>query len=235
MLYAHPMLAPPPLLVFDLDGTLADTAPDLIAALNRVLREEGLPQVPMETARDMVGFGGRALLQRGFAADGRSIEPARLERLFDRFLAHYEAHIADATHLYPGVVEALDAFGSAGWRFAVCTNKLEHTAIQLLTVLGIAGRFAAICGQNTFAAPKPDARALTGTIERAGGVVARTIMVGDSKTDIAAARAAGVPVIAVDFGYTDQPIATYAPDRIIGHFSELQDAVAALEAAGQDA
>jgi phosphoglycolate phosphatase len=223
---------PAPLLVFDLDGTLADTAPDLIAALNTVLQGEGLAPVPMEKARDVVGFGGRALIQRGFAAAGLTLAPDRLEELFILFLAHYEGHIADATRLYPGVVDALDRFEAAGWRFAVCTNKMEHSAVQLLTALHLADRFRAICGQNTFAAPKPDRRALLGTIARAGGTPARSIMVGDSKTDIAAAGAAGVRVIAVDFGYTDRPIETYAPDRIISHFDALWDAVAGLETDG---
>jgi phosphoglycolate phosphatase len=217
-----------PLLVFDLDGTLAETAGDLIATLNFILVREGLRKLPMKEARPMIGAGMRTLIKRGFSADGIALPDEKLEDLFLAFLAHYEDHIAEETRLYPGVVEALDRFEAAGWRFAVCTNKLEKTAIHLLNALGIASRFAAICGQNTFPVCKPDGDALKLTIERAGGEVTRAVMVGDSKTDIDTARNAGVPVVALTFGYTDQPIATYTPDRVIGHYDELWEAVTAV-------
>ena len=221
-----------PLLVFDLDGTLAETAPDLVDALNAVMTAEGLPHVTYETARRLVGFGGRALIRDGLAAAGAPApSDARLEAMFAAFLAHYEAHIADKSHLYAGVVAMLDRFETAGWRFAVCTNKFEHPAVHLLTTLGIAERFAAICGQNTFAVCKPAADALLATIARAGGNPETTVMIGDSRTDIETARNAGVPVVAVDFGYSDKPIADYAPDRIIGHFDALWDAVATVRGA----
>lgn len=221
-----------PLLVFDLDGTLAETAPDIVRALNATLTEAGVPTVSYDTARKLVGFGGRRLLRDAIRTAGLP-EPdeARLETLFSTFLAHYEAHLADGSHLYEGVGAALDRFATAGWRFAVCTNKYEHPAIRLLQALGIAARFEAICGQNTFAVCKPDADALLQTIARAGGDRDRSVMIGDSKTDIATARNAGVPVVAVDFGYSDAPIETYAPDRIISHFDELWDAVAAVRSA----
>jgi phosphoglycolate phosphatase len=219
---------PKPLLVFDLDGTLAETAGDLISTLNVILTHEGLRKLPVEEARPMIGAGMRTLIKRGFSADGVALSDARLEDLFLKFLAHYEDHIADETRLYPGVIEALDQFEAAGWGFAVCTNKLEQTSVRLLTALGVADRFAAICGQNTFAVCKPNGDALRLTIERAGGEVQRAIMVGDSKTDIDTARNAGIPVVAMTFGYTDAPVATYAPDRAIDHFNELWAAVAAL-------
>ena len=131
------------------------------------------------------------------------------------------------------MVEALDRFGAAGWEFAVCTNKVEHPSIRLLTELGVARRFRAICGQDTFrvdgkAIAKPDPRHILLTIEKAGGRPERAVMVGDSKFDIAAAQAASVPVVAVDFGYTDEPAATFSPDRVISHFDQLWDAVAGL-------
>jgi phosphoglycolate phosphatase len=218
-----------PLLVFDLDGTLAETAPDIVDALNIVLVGEGMPPVSYETARRLVGFGGRALIRDGLATGGvAAVSDAKIETMFNAFLAHYEAHIADKSHLYEGVEAALDRFADAGWHFAVCTNKFEHPAIQLLTRLGIASRFKAICGQNTFAVCKPAADALFGTIARAGGHPQATVMIGDSKTDIATARNANIPVVAVDFGYSDAPIADYAPDRIISHFDALWDAVAAV-------
>ncbi|MDB5648792.1 MAG: HAD-superfamily hydrolase, subfamily variant 1 [Hyphomicrobiales bacterium] len=224
-----------PLLVFDLDGTLAETAGDLVATLNVILAREGLAPVALADARKMVGAGARALIQRGFEAGGRSIEGAALENLFKDFLTYYEAHIADESTLFDGVVAALDRFEAAGWDFAVCTNKVEHPSVRLLEALGIRNRFRAICGQDTFtvdgvAISKPDPRALLMTIEKARGVPNCAIMVGDSRTDIDTAKAAGIPVVAVDFGYTDMPVAHFGPDSVIGHFDELWDAVAQLKA-----
>ncbi|MBV9634604.1 MAG: HAD hydrolase-like protein [Methylobacteriaceae bacterium] len=214
-----------PLIVFDLDGTLADTAGDLIATLNVILDREGIPPLPLAQARPMLGAGARALITRGLAAAGRTVSGERLERMFGEFLAHYEAHIADHSELFPGVASALERFAQAGFLLAVCTNKLEALSVQLLAALGVAGRFGAICGQDTFAVCKPDPSALHLTIERAGGGVSRTVMIGDSKTDIDTARAAFVPIVAVDFGYTDLHVSHYGPDRIISHFDEAWDAV----------
>ncbi len=221
-----------PLLVFDLDGTLVETAPDLAATLNMILVREGLPPVPYEAARKMIGGGARLMIERGLARGGARLSDERIDRLFEDFLAHYEAHIADASTLYPGVVAALDRFEEAGWRFAVCTNKIEQASVLLLKALGIADRFAVICGKETFPVSKPDHRALLMAIEKAGGTQENTVMVGDSKVDIETARNAGVPVIAVDFGYTDDPVATYMPNRVISHFDDLWDAVADIHGRG---
>ncbi len=221
-----------PLLVFDLDGTLAETAPDLVATLNMLLTREGFPPVPYATARSMVGGGARTLIERGLAHGGGSLPAARIDALFDEFLAHYDAHICDQTTLFPGVDAALDRFGAAGWGFAVCTNKVEHSSVLLLEALGIAGRFSAICGKNTFPMSKPDGRALLMTIGKAGGRNDRAIMVGDSKTDIETARNAKIPVVAVDFGYTDLPVDAYEPDRVISHFDDLWEATESLVKAG---
>ncbi len=222
------MTDPSPLVVFDLDGTLAETAGDLMGALNHVLSEDGLPPLPVAQARSLLGAGGRALIRRGFTSAGRPLDEGRLEDLFRQFLAFYEEHIADHSHLYPGVVEALDRLEAEGFAFAVCTNKMEGTATRLLGVLGVAGRFKAICGQDTFAVSKPQAGALLGTIDRAGGDPVRCVMVGDSRTDIETAKAARVPCVAVDFGYTDRPVGEFGPDRVIGHFDALADAVSSL-------
>jgi phosphoglycolate phosphatase len=216
----------PPLLIFDLDGTLAETAGDLIGTLNFVLGREGVAPLPLSEARFMLGAGAKALLERGFAAQKVSVAPAKLQQLYGDFLAHYEARIADESHLFPGVTEALDRFEAAGWAFAVCTNKVQGPARRLLAALGVADRFKAIVGQDTFAIPKPDPRILQATIDMAGGAAARSIMVGDSRTDIDTARALGIPVIAVDFGYTDVPVQDLDPDRVISHFDALWDAVA---------
>ncbi len=221
-------MAQSPLVVFDLDGTLAETAGDLMATLNVILARDDIAPLAIDQARVLLGAGARALIERGYASAGRSLEKPRLELLFRDFLAYYEAHLCDHSHLFPGVVEALDRLQEAGYDLAVCTNKIEATSVRLLRALGIAERFKAICGQDTFAMYKPDPRALLLTIERAGGSPEWSVMVGDSVTDIATAKAAEVPVVAVDFGYTDRPVAELGPDRVIAHFDELFEAVQSL-------
>ena len=223
------MIDAPPLLVFDLDGTLAETAGDLIGTLNFILGKEGIAPLPLSDARFMLGAGAKALIERGYAAQNVHLDPARLQRLFDDFLAHYEARIADESHLFPGVVAALDQFEAASWAFAVCTNKVEGPARKLLKALGVADRFRVIVGQDTFAIAKPDPRILEKTIDAAGGDPRRSIMVGDSRTDIDTARNLGIPVVAVDFGYTDIPVRDLRPDCAISHFDALWDAVRTLE------
>jgi len=220
-----------PTIVFDLDGTLADTAPDLIATLNGLLAREGLPLLAPRSARTLVGAGARALIERGFAAAGAPLASDRADRLVATFLERYAARIADETRLFPGAAAALARFGEAGYRLAVCTNKPEPLARLLLERLGVAAAFATICGRETFPTSKPDGRTLLATIDRAGGDPASAVMVGDSKTDIDTARSAGTWVAAVDFGYSDPPVASFAPDRLISHFDELWDAAATLLAA----
>ncbi|GLS43453.1 phosphoglycolate phosphatase [Methylobacterium brachythecii] len=218
----------PPIAVFDLDGTLADTAGDLIGTLNVILKREGLAALPLEQARDLLGAGARALITRGFSATGQVLEPDRLERLFQDFLDYYGAHLTDHSRLYPGVVAALDDLEAKGFRLAVCTNKVEGHAVDLLKALGLAPRFAAIVGKDTFAWSKPDPRHITLTVERAGGDPSRAVMVGDSRADVDAAKAAGIPVVGVSFGYTAVPMRDLAPDTLIDHFDELPAAIAAL-------
>jgi phosphoglycolate phosphatase len=220
-----------PTIVFDLDGTLVDTAPDLIATLNTILAREGLPPVAFEAARNMVGGGSRAMIERGLAAEGLTPVAADVERLCGQFIDHYAAHIADRSRPFPGVEAALDELVRRGCRLAVCTNKLEWLSLRLLAALGLADRFAAICGADTFGVQKPDAAILHGTVARAGGHSDAAIMVGDTITDIAVARAAGIAVIAVDFGYSDTPVAELAPDRIVSSFDRLAEVVFALLAA----
>ncbi|MFD2249917.1 phosphoglycolate phosphatase [Pseudochelatococcus lubricantis] len=220
-----------PIVVFDLDGTLADTAPDLIAALNATLQAEGLPPLVSERARRLLGSGTRSMVERGFREAGVFGSPADLlETRFQRFLGFYGRNLKRDTRLFPGVPEALDRFRAEGWLLAVCTNKAEDQARKLLDLLGIGDRFAAICGYDTFAYRKPDPRHLTLTIERAGADPRRALMVGDSRTDIATARAAGMPVIAVPFGYSDIPVAALSPDRLINDFGELWAAASELSA-----
>jgi phosphoglycolate phosphatase len=214
--------------VFDLDGTLVDTAPDLINALNVVLAREGLPPMPLASARNMIGGGARKLIERGLEAEGREVSLAELARLTDDFIDHYAEHIADDSRPFEGLEAALDELAGDGYRLAVCTNKLEWLSRRLLDRLSLSGRFAAICGADTFGVSKPDPAILRQTVARAGGALAETIMVGDAGTDVGVARRAGVPVIGVSFGYTEVPIADLKPDRVIHHMRELKRAVEGL-------
>jgi phosphoglycolate phosphatase len=214
--------------VFDLDGTLVDTAPDLIGALNFILGREGLPPVPLKSARTLIGAGARRLLERGLEVDGRHAGVDDINRLTDDFIEYYAAHIADASRPFDGLESALDDLAAKGYRFAVCTNKLEWLSKRLLDRLGLSARFAAICGADTFGISKPDPAILRQTVARAGGQLAGAIMVGDAGPDIGVARRAGIPVIGVEFGYTEVPIADLKPDRLIGHMSELPAAVETL-------
>ncbi len=217
-----------PTVVFDLDGTLAETAPDLVATLNVVLAREGLPGIPYEEARDLIGAGARALIERGLRLSAEEVSAARLERMFLEFLEHYAENICERTTLFPGVTEALDGLAARGYGLAVCTNKMEAHSLLLLEKLGISDRFAAICGRDTFPWFKPDPRHLTMTVERAGGDPARCILVGDSRTDVDTARAAGAGAVGVPFGYTDVPMAQLAPDRLVDHYDRLIEAVEEL-------
>lgn len=210
-----------PLIVFDLDGTLVDTAPDLVGALNFVLQREGLPLVPMASARTMIGAGARKLIERGLELDDRTMTARDIDRLTDDFITYYKAHIADASRPFDGLFAALDELEGRGFRFAVCTNKQEGLSKLLLDKLDMTGRFAAICGADTFGVSKPDPAILRQTISRAGGDVSASIMVGDSGPDAGVARRAGIPVIGVTFGYTEIPIADLKPDIVIGHMQEL--------------
>jgi phosphoglycolate phosphatase len=221
----------PATVVFDLDGTLVDTAPDLHAALNAILAREGLSPVAFDAARPMIGGGARTLMERGLAARGRVLATAEVDKLYADFVAHYAGHIADRSRPFPGVETALDALAERGYRLVVCTNKLEWLSVRLLDLLGLKPRFAAICGQDTFGVQKPDPTMLLKTIEAGGGTPDRAVMVGDSLTDIATARAAGIPVVAVEFGYTEAPVATFSPDRVISHYDQLIETIGELAAA----
>jgi phosphoglycolate phosphatase len=215
----------PPIVVFDLDGTLAETAPDIMRVLNVILVREGLPALPLERARELVGAGARALISRGFTVSGRPLDEATLERLFEDFLLIYAEDVASDSHLFDGVLDALETLAGEGYLLAVCTNKpILHTRL-ILDHFKIAQRFAAVAGRDSFPFHKPDPRHLTLTIEAAGGDPARAVMIGDSRTDIATAKAAGIPTICVPFGYTDVAIETLEPDLVIQHFDALPAAV----------
>ncbi|MCP4382270.1 MAG: HAD-IA family hydrolase, partial [Hyphomicrobiales bacterium] len=191
-----------PTLVLDLDGTLVDTARDLTATLNAILANEDLAPIAHGKARAMVGHGARAMLESALRDQRQVPESDYLDRLLNDFIAHYADHLADRSQPFPGATKALDRFADAQWRLGVCTNKLEGLSVSLLERLELAAHFAAIAGQDTFTTRKPDPGHLLQTIEQAGGEHERAVMVGDSEVDVATARAAGVPVIAVSFGYS---------------------------------
>ena len=215
-------------IVFDLDGTLVDTAPDLISTLNLVLAGGGLPPVAYDDARRMIGGGPRRMVERALIAAGRNVSTAERDRMFRIFIDHYSAHIADRSRPFPHLESVLQRLAGEGYRLAVCTNKLEWLSLRLLDTLNLSRFFAAICGQDTFGIQKPDPQMLRLTIRRAGGEVRRTIMVGDSMIDVRTARAANVPVIAVAFGYSEVAPETLNADRLVTSFIELPHAIAAV-------
>jgi phosphoglycolate phosphatase len=219
---------PGPTIVFDLDGTLIDTAPDLVATLNVILTREGLSPLAYDLARNLVGGGAKAMIARGLEAGGRPCPPSRLEELFADFIEHYSEHLTERSQPFPGVTDALDALSGRGYQFAVCTNKIERLSTNLLKHHDLAGRFAAICGPDTFGIEKPDPEILRRTVTKAGGTLEQAIMIGDSIIDIHTARAAGIPVIAVDFGYSERPVTDFEPDRTISSFAQLPMSVAAV-------
>jgi phosphoglycolate phosphatase len=177
----------------------------------------------------MIGDGAKKLLERSILAHQAELPPDELESLYRDYLDYYSEHIADRSRPFPGLVDALDALAARGARLAVCTNKLEWLSVKLLDALGLNQRFAAICGQDTFGVAKPNPEVLVRTIEAAGGDPSHAIMVGDSITDIATARAAGIPVVAVDFGYTRTPVSQLGPDIVISHYDGLLAAIDTLQ------
>lgn len=217
-----------PTLVFDLDGTLAETGLDLVETLNLVLAEIGVAPIGFLKARAMIGHGGRAMIRQGLENQHVVFDDAMLDTLFARFMEIYAVNLCVKTHLYPQAKDVLQQLHNKGYRMAVCTNKIEKHSVSLLEQLGIASYFSAICGRDTFAFYKPDARHLIETIKQAGGQPHKAIMIGDSITDLDTARNAGLPSIGVTFGYTTTPMAELKPDRLIEHYRELSAAIDSL-------
>ena len=209
--------------VFDLDGTLVDTAPDLMAATNHVLSLLRRRPITMAEVRSFVGRGARILIERGVAATGDAIDEASLSYYHAEFLRHYEGHTADRSEIFPGVVALLTRLADSGIKAGVCTNKPEGLSRQLLDALDLSRLVGAIIGPDTIGIGKPDAAPYLETVKRLGVPAKNSILVGDSETDILTARAANVPVIAVTFGYTPKPVAEYGPDHLISHFDEVWD------------
>jgi len=214
-------------IAFDLDGTLVDTAPDLIGALNAVLAEEALPPLPVAAARNLVGRGARALIERGFSQAGQVLEPDQAPPLVERFIAAYLGRIAQESAPFEGLEAALDLLSAAKAHLAVCTNKRTDLALALLDALDLTGRFEAVIGSD-LAAQKPDPSLLYLAIERAGGTPGRALFVGDSVVDLATARAAKVPIVGVSFGYNEEPLQAADFDALIHSFTALPDVAARI-------
>lgn len=206
---------------FDLDGTLADTAPDLIGAVNAVLAAEGLPGLDALRDRAVAGRGGRAMLRLALERVGHPAAETTIERLLPAFLESYAARIAAETRVFPGALDALDALAAKGWRLAICTSKPQALALRLLDALGETGRFAAILGADAAPAAKPDPAHLAAVAARAGGALSATVMIGDTATDVETARRAGAPCVLVRFGYSDRPVDSLGADATIADYREL--------------
>jgi phosphoglycolate phosphatase len=212
-------------IVFDLDGTLVDTAADLTNALNHVLTRRGHAAVPAATVRSAVGHGIRVMIEETLRRLGTCDD---VDELVAEFLVHYKANIARQSRPFPGSVPALERLTNQGARLAVCTNKRESLSRLLLQELDLERYFSAIAGRDTFAVAKPDPGHLTGVIDLAGGDVTRALMVGDSDIDVQTAKAARVPIILVSFGYGPTPRGTVEPEATIDHFDQLEVCAATL-------
>lgn len=229
-------------IAFDLDGTLVETAPDLIGTLNRMLAARGgaqlpvamrgQPLIPVSAARHLVGHGALALLRHGFEEAGAGWDEAEAPALLETFLADYRAHIADESRAYPGLVPALEALSARGAILCVATNKPTDLSDALLAALDLTRHFAAVAGADSVSARKPDGAHIREAVLRAGGDPDRALMVGDSATDTVAARHAGVPCIVVSFGYTEIAPADLGGQALIDRFDQLETAVDTLTGTG---
>ena len=212
-------------IVFDLDGTLVDTALDLTNALNDVLIRRGHEPVPIEAIRGCVGHGARVMIEQALARIGADGD---VDRMLAEFLANYETNIARESRPYPGALAALDRLVRLGARLAICTNKRESLSRLLLQKLEIEHYFTALAGRHTFPVAKPHPGHLTGVIALAGGDPSRSVMVGDSDIDLNTAKAAAVPAILVSFGYGASPLHGFASEAVIDHFDALDGHAARL-------
>jgi phosphoglycolate phosphatase len=216
----------PAAVVFDLDGTLVDTAPDLTAALNHVMALEGHSPVPQNAVQDMIGSGARALIEQGLRWHGQAPEPDRVQARLADFLRYYANNICEGSRPYPGVTQRLEAYRMRGIRLGICTNKPVAMSVALIEALGLSPFFMANLGADSLDVRKPDPRHLLETIARIDGAPQSTVMVGDSMTDVNTARNAGVPIVAVSFGYTTIAATEFGADALIDHFDALDDALA---------
>jgi phosphoglycolate phosphatase len=213
--------------IFDLDGTLVDTAPDLWRATNQCLGLRGRREVTLAEVRAFVGHGARKLIARGLAATGEVLGNEDVETLYGEFVAYYGDNIAIGSIPFPGCLALLDRLKAEGVSLGICTNKLEGLSTKLIEALGMSGYFGAIIGPDTIGIAKPDPAPYREALKRMKSETARSLLVGDSETDVLTARAAGVPVIGVTFGYTALPIETYGPDALVQNFAQAYDPIMA--------
>ena len=211
----------PPIAVFDLDGTLVHTAPDLVASINHALIAQGYTAADYTELAPFAGTGGRGMLKRYCSLRSVTFSELEIGNIISSFLAHYEAEMPGNSMIYEGAIECVLLLKAAGFKTAICTNKPQRLADLLLQKLEISKHFDAICGADYFEFRKPDPRHLTGTIALAGGDPARAIMFGDSQTDFNTANAAAIPVVGVSFGYSPEPITSFKLTKIISHYSEI--------------
>jgi phosphoglycolate phosphatase len=216
-------------IVFDLDGTLVDSVPDLAGSLDTLMEENGLAPIGVATARQLIGHGIPNLVRRAFAERGVEWQEEAGAAAIKRFTEIYGARVSQETRPYPDVETVLEQLSAQGWRMAVCTNKMERFAKQIVDDLRLSRFFAVVAGPDTFGVGKPDPRHLTETAAAAGGGQP-LFFVGDSEVDIATGKAAGVSVIALAYGYTKTPLDGLGADRLIDAFAELPEAIASLQA-----
>ncbi|MGI9371170.1 MAG: phosphoglycolate phosphatase [Hyphomicrobiales bacterium] len=212
---------PPLSVIFDLDGTLVESAPDLAATANELLRRRGRDEVSLDQIRHMVGKGARALMSEAMKATGEEATTQELDEMLREFLQYYGAHIADSSHTFPGAIETLEQLKSEGCLLAVCTNKFEGLSRKLLEALSVLHYFDDVVGSDTLFVRKPNPGHILGTLERIGGTPENAVMIGDSANDIDAAKAANVKSVAVTFGYTDKPAGELGADAVISKFPDL--------------
>lgn len=211
--------------IFDLDGTLIDSLPDVMNALNAVLADNGRRPVMRDEAKLMVGGGAEPLLERAFAVTGDELAPERMPSYVEAFTTYYRADPATETTIFEGVVPALEALAERGLRLGICTNKPHQSALQVLEALSLDGHFAACFGKASVPFHKPDRRHYDEVARALGVLPEHSLYVGDSETDVATARNADVPIVLVPFGYSRAPAGDLGGDRLIEHFSELPDVV----------
>jgi phosphoglycolate phosphatase len=211
----------PPIAVFDLDGTLVHTAPDLIASINHALHAHGYIAADYSELAPFAGTGGRGMLKQYCQLRSVTLFEPEISNIISSFLAHYEVSMPGNSVVYHGAIELVCALRGAGFKTAICTNKPQQLAELLLEKLEISQYFDATCGADYFAFRKPDPRHLTETIALAGGSTARAVMFGDSQTDFETANAAGIPVVGVTFGYSPEPIFKFKLTKVIEHFNQI--------------
>jgi phosphoglycolate phosphatase len=214
--------------VFDLDGTLIDTAPDLIGATNHALQDAGFAPVDAQFIRPVISFGARAMIAAGIRHQGYEVVESELDATFETMIAFYSRNIAVQSRPFPGLIDVLDALQAGGHTIAICTNKREDMARQLIEELGLTAYFKVITGRDTFPVCKPHPEHLLNTIRRAEGLANRSVMVGDSTTDYETAKAANVPIIGVTFGYTDVPVAELDCEAVISDYRDFLPALYAI-------